>query len=313
MAFLNKFPFPQDLFHIGHVQKDIGNSFACSSDKGWDERYVRSPTGLSTINATVTQKLLVNRQGTRDVSLAHNKITFEVAITLMNTDAVAMMDGFTREIAFGIRIGDSKIWTALHEITIDKTPIAGPGGAAGAPTVDGNVTLLNDITNTGGVYAGNAAVFRVTMTAPMGAWTNFDAELTGDHSKGCTAVGVRIVDSGLTGYALDDRSVDSFDNATNKVTTNFGDLHNPHASKDTLVTLELTFATDKDDPGTANVQLPDAKIGGVAVTLPTNWSILQNVRLKKSNASPTFTSQIMTFPGCASCNGSSSRILRIQR
>ena len=271
---------------------------------------MRSPSGLSTINATVTQKLLLNREGTRDVSLAHNKITFEVAITLMNTDAVAMMDGFTREIAFGIRIGDSKIWTALHEITIDKTPIAGPGGAAGAPTVDG-VALHNDITTTGGVYAGNAAVFRVTMTAPMGAWTNFDAELTGDHSKGCTAVGVRIVDSGLTGYALDDRSVDSFDNATNKVTTNFGDLHNPHASKDTLVTLELTFATDKDDPGTAGVQLPAATIGGVSVTLPT-FDILQNVR-HKPNASPTFTLQIMTFPGCASCDGSSSRILRIQR
>lgn len=238
---------------------------------------MRSPTGLSTINATLTQALLLNREGTRDVSKAANKITFEVAITLMNTDAVAMMHGYIREIAFGIRIGQSKIWTALHEIEIDSSPISGPGGPGGTPTLVSAV-LYNDITNTGGVYAGNAAVFRVEMTAAADSWTNFDAELTGDHAKGCTSIGVRIVDSGLTGYALDDRSVDSFDNSTNKVETKFGALHNPHAIKDTVVTLELTVATDKDDPGTTGVSLPPATIGGQSVTLP-SFDILQNVIL----------------------------------
>ena len=241
---------------------------------------MRSPTGLSTINATVTQKLLINREGTRDVTKSENKIIFEVAITLMNTDAVAMMHGYIREIAFGIRIGDSKIWTALHEIQIDRTPITGPAaGTVETPTLVGNVSLYNDITNTGGVYAGNAAVFRVEMTALAGKWTNFDAELTGDHAKGCTAIGVRIVDSGLTGYALDDRSVDSFDNSSNKVNTNFGALHNPHTTKDTVVTLELTVATNKDDPGTTGVSLPAATIGGQTVALP-DFDILQNVRLQ---------------------------------
>ena len=240
---------------------------------------MRSPTGLSTINATVTQKLLLNREGTRDVTKSSNTIKFEVAITLMNTDAVAMMHGYIREIAFGIRIGQSKIWTALHEIEIDNTPITGPApGTVETPTVVGNALLYNDISNNGGVYAGNAAVFRVEMTAPAGKWTNFDAEMTGDHAKRCTAIGVRIVDSGLTGYALDDRSVDSFDNSSNKVTTNFGDLHNPHSS-DTVVTFELTIATDKSDPGTTGVTLPAATIGGQTITLP-SFDILQNVRLQ---------------------------------
>ena len=242
---------------------------------------MRSPTGLSTINATVTQKLLLNREGRRDVSKPENKITFEVAITLMNTDAVAMMDGYIREIAFGIRIGESKIWTALHEIQISKTPISGPSGTVATPTLTSAV-LYNDITNTGGICAGNAAVFRVEMTAPKNSWTNFDAELTGDHAKGCTAIGIRIVDSGLTGYALDDRSVDSFDNTSNKVNTDFGSLHNPHATKDTVVTLELTVATDKDDQGTIGVSLPAATIGGQSVTLP-SFDILKNVRVYNLN------------------------------
>ena len=136
--------------------------------------------------------------------------------------------------------------------------------------------LYNDITNTGGVYAGNAAVFRVQMTAPANSWTEFTTVLTGDHAQGCTAVGVRIVDSGLTGYALDDRSVDVYDNSTNTVTTSFGALHNPHPSDDTVVTLELTFATDKSDAGTTGVTLSPATIGGEPVTLPT-FNILQNV------------------------------------
>ena len=120
--------FVQDLFHIGHIQKDVQNAFACSSEDGWSDSYVRSPTGLSTINATVTQKLLINREGSRDVTQDSNRITFKVAVTLMNTDAVAMMRGHVREIAFGIRIGQSKIWTALHEVEISDTgPIADPG------------------------------------------------------------------------------------------------------------------------------------------------------------------------------------------
>jgi hypothetical protein len=92
----------------------------------WKDEYIPSPTKLSTANATVSHKMLLNREGSRDATKAENKITFQVAITVMNMEALAI--NIIREIAFGVKIGDTKIWTALHEITI------GAAGTQGSPT-----------------------------------------------------------------------------------------------------------------------------------------------------------------------------------
>ena len=52
----------------------------------------------------------------RDVSDLSNKITYYVPIHLMNVDLIKA--GLTREIAFGLTIGDKKLWSGLKKFTI---------------------------------------------------------------------------------------------------------------------------------------------------------------------------------------------------
>ena len=52
----------QDVFHIGEVQHDVGNAFACNSDR-LVARYTRSPSGATVNNATLLFPSLVNRDG----------------------------------------------------------------------------------------------------------------------------------------------------------------------------------------------------------------------------------------------------------
>ncbi len=56
----------QDVFHFGKISKTVGNAFACSREEGWEETYVRSPSGLSNNRASVRYQHLVNREGWSD-------------------------------------------------------------------------------------------------------------------------------------------------------------------------------------------------------------------------------------------------------
>ena len=69
----------------------------------------------------------------RDVTLDLNKIKFTIPVHILNSENVD--SGVTRNLAFGIKVDDTKLWSALHEITLrDYQP---PGGAVSTPYVNG--------------------------------------------------------------------------------------------------------------------------------------------------------------------------------
>ncbi len=140
------------------------------------------------------------------------------------------------------------------------------------------VSLYNDISTTGGIIAGNAAVFRVEVTAPAG-WSDFETILNGDDAQSITAIGVRVADGGLIGYFPPDKLVDVMDASANKVTAKFGLVYNSDTSP-TKVIIELSIGTNKTDAG-GTKNPPAATIGGASVTIP-SFTVLPNVRKRIS-------------------------------
>ncbi len=53
----------QDVFHIGEIDVDIGNAFACTGIERMQKTYTRSPSGITVNSATVSFPKLVNRDG----------------------------------------------------------------------------------------------------------------------------------------------------------------------------------------------------------------------------------------------------------
>ena len=122
------------MFHIGKIKRVVGNAFACSKEEFWQEKYVTSPSRLSTNNASMFYPFLINREGTqikitaskkifqlkflaqRDVNDVSNKIVFSVPIHVMNIDSLP--SNVKREIAFSLTVGDTKLWTGMHDVTI---------------------------------------------------------------------------------------------------------------------------------------------------------------------------------------------------
>ena len=103
---------------------------------------------------------------------------FEVPIQILNTNDVAA--GIQRYLSFSLQVGDRKLWSALHEVTIlDKGTTASAGSVPA-----GTVTPRNEFPDSNNeVLAGNAAVFLVTLQAPAG-WSNFDTKITANAAKG---------------------------------------------------------------------------------------------------------------------------------
>ncbi len=93
----------------------------------------------------------------------------------MNIDSVVL--GRKRDIAFALRVGGDKMWTTVHEV--EAVAHEAPTGL-GAPTLS-STALHNDVTISGSVHAGNAAVFRVTMDVPAG-WVDLDSVFNGKGS-----------------------------------------------------------------------------------------------------------------------------------
>ncbi|TRY70980.1 hypothetical protein TCAL_11101 [Tigriopus californicus] len=102
-----------DLFHIGQITFETGNAFACSDPKFWKDKYLPSPTELSVVNASLSYPMLINREADRLVTEEKNKMVFYVPIHVLNVDTVSASK--VRNVAFGLKIGNSKLWTALHE------------------------------------------------------------------------------------------------------------------------------------------------------------------------------------------------------
>ncbi len=55
-----------DIFHIGDIHIERGNAFACTAKELIEKRYLRSPSGMSIINATITFAALINRDGRKE-------------------------------------------------------------------------------------------------------------------------------------------------------------------------------------------------------------------------------------------------------
>jgi len=79
----------------------------------------------------------------------NNTITFKIPIHILNIDTV--LEGLNRDIAFILRIGDTKLWSTVHEITIGAAKTVSPAAPLGAVAV-----LYNNVTS-GQIFTGNSA------------------------------------------------------------------------------------------------------------------------------------------------------------
>jgi len=62
----------------------------------------------------------------RDVTdTVNNTIKFEIPVQVLNIDSVVV--GRKRDVAFSLRIGDTKLWTGSQEITIGESAAITPG------------------------------------------------------------------------------------------------------------------------------------------------------------------------------------------
>ena len=106
---------------------------------------------------------------------------------VVNTEK--MVDGSQRDLSFGLEIGDSKLWSALHTFTIEgeETPQDGDPSNVTA-------TLLSDHT----IYQGDGIVYFLTVKFPKG-WVNLDVQFEGDGEK-FFASNVRVVSQGTVAY-----------------------------------------------------------------------------------------------------------------
>ena len=164
--------------------------------------------------------------------------------------------------AFGLEIGDKKLWTALHTFTIEGVEEV----TDGEPTIaNGSAVLLGDHT----IYQGDGVVYFVTAKVATG-WVNLDVEVTdGTDYK---AANVRVVSQGTVAYVPAAWMVKSKDGTKTKVL--FGNVNNP--SEETEVVLEIAFNTD---PAIAEGEIADAPvvvIGTKEVTLP-KFTVVKNV------------------------------------
>jgi hypothetical protein len=190
------------------VSREVSNAFACSPEENWQENYHKSPSEFTTDNVTVSYAMLINREGqsrifffcakvyaltlsmifataSRDVTdTENNTITFEIPIHVLNIDTV--LEGLKRDIAFSLRIGDTKLWTGVQEITIGPPANPFPSNPNAAVA-----KLYNNVTDDK-IFRGNSAVFRVTVTLSPG-WSNFDVEVTGDPANGKSISEIQII------------------------------------------------------------------------------------------------------------------------
>lgn len=106
---------------------------------------------------------------------------------MVNTEK--MVDGSQRDLSFGLEIGDSKLWSALHTFTIEgeETPQDGDPSNVTA-------TLLSDHT----ILQGDGVVYFLTVKVPKG-WVNLDVQFEGDGDK-FFASNVRVVSQGTVAY-----------------------------------------------------------------------------------------------------------------
>ena len=173
--------------------------------------------------------------------------------------------------AFGLEIGDKKLWTALHTFTIEGVEEVSDG----EPTIaNGSAVLLGDHT----IYQGDGVVYFVTAKVATG-WVNLDVEVTdGTDYK---AANVRVVSQGTVAYVPAAWMVKSKEGTKTKVL--FGNVNNP--SEETEVVLEIAFNTD---PAIAEGEIADAPlvvIGTKEVTLP-KFTVVKNVNTAQSFPSP---------------------------
>ncbi len=103
-----------------------------------------------------------------------NKIQLKIPIHVLNMDTVEV--DTVRFLTFGVRMGGEKLWHAVHEITIGDTLIPVPNAS---PKIV-SVKLINNVTTTDTILAGNAAVYQVILSIRPG-YHNFKVALKGTN------------------------------------------------------------------------------------------------------------------------------------
>eukprot|EP00094_Tigriopus_californicus_P011496 TCALIF_11101-PA protein Name:"Protein of unknown function" AED:0.09 eAED:0.09 QI:0/0.77/0.73/0.95/0.48/0.58/46/1495/2737 len=222
-----------DIFHIGQISYSVGNAFACSRPEFWEERYIRSPSKLTVNNATLRYPFLINREAKRDVNNDVNRIQFQVPVHVLNIDSLT--NGITRYLSFGLKIGNKKLWSALHEITIQK---ADPVVNQEVPVLK-KVSMINNLTSSGKVLAGNSVIFRIEMIANPG-WSRFDITLSTNPGSPLEPVGARVIRTGTVAYFPPEWTVTR--RTDNAISHNFGLVKNVDDTNPTTVVLEAAFA-----------------------------------------------------------------------
>eukprot|EP00094_Tigriopus_californicus_P011497 TCALIF_11102-PA protein Name:"Protein of unknown function" AED:0.05 eAED:0.05 QI:9/0.85/0.90/1/0.6/0.47/21/323/1445 len=257
-----------DVFHIGHIQRRMGNAFACSPQDGWQDKYSLSPSDLTVNNASIFYSFLVNREAQRDISNDANEIVFLVPVHVMNIDSLP--PGVNRTLSFVLQVGKEKIWTTLEERPISDQPLTLSNGVT--PTFL-SVRLLNNVTSNQ-IPKGDSIVFLVELRCPKSAYCKFDVELLSSaNGQPAIPVGARIINGGTIAYFSPPWSV--YANQDENVVVSFGKVENP-ASEDTDVSLELTYALDPTADDAHLIELVNPKIGGLPIVLPKDLKASSN-------------------------------------
>lgn len=246
-----------EVFHFGDISYAVGDAFACSDAKHWKASSTKSSTGMSNSRYYVEYPFLINRDAKRDVSDPINQLTFKVPVQVLNSDTV--MPGLSRDLSFGLYIGTTKLWTALHTVTI-TAPIAITEGAVSAASAT--------IANTGDIEAGDGVAYLVSVTVPPG-WVDFDVVV--DGGTDFTAAAVNVVNAGTVAYIPPQWAVEVIAGTTLNV--NFGSVKNADDA-DTTVVLAVAFNTAKTI--TAGSYTPTTlTVGGVSAA-PGAFTVIDN-------------------------------------
>ncbi len=106
-----------------------------------------------------------------------NKLQFEIPVHVLNLPENAV--GLNRQISFTVVLGDSVLWSASHEIIIEEEQEAD----VAATVTPKPAILLNSLGDDGMIVAGDAIVFRTTVTVQAG-WADFNIVQTGNVAMG---------------------------------------------------------------------------------------------------------------------------------
>lgn len=235
-----------DKFNIGKPKVVTGASFLplVSTDWEYTPLYVDDEKHVGKF--LLSYPLLMNKDSSRTVSLADNKMEVIIPVTAMLGDE-AFGD---QALAFGVLLDDTDVWAEMITIKIIDT-IFTPSTTD--PSASG--VLLNELPITNG----SSAVFQINITVPAGSAVDLNA-IEAAGAPDVMPVSVRVVDRGACGMIH--KSEITF--SGNTLQAAFGVCTNVASdSTDFLINVAYKYTGNAVAEHTVNLKIGNAVVGGL--------------------------------------------------